>query len=42
MIPTNVSNIDEDFHKEIAKYMYGSDSHTPNTDIMPASYAFVL
>ncbi|KAE9530019.1 hypothetical protein AGLY_011481, partial [Aphis glycines] len=38
MIPIATNNVDENFHKEIAKHMYGSNNHEPNIEMMPASY----
>lgn len=37
MIPIQCGIINADFHKEISKYMYGSETHEPG-EIIPASY----
>jgi len=38
MIPIQCAIINNDFHKEIAKNMYGSETHEPTLNIIPASY----
>ncbi|KAF0706068.1 Uncharacterized protein FWK35_00034453, partial [Aphis craccivora] len=38
MIPIAAKNVEEAFHKDIAKHMYGSSNNEPNIEIMPASY----
>ncbi|KAF0742245.1 Capsid protein VP1, partial [Aphis craccivora] len=38
MIPIAAKNVEEAFHKDIAKHMYGSSNNEPNIGIMPASY----
>lgn len=38
MIPVGAATIDESFHTEISKYMYGSTNNAPDTEIIPASY----